>query len=202
MLELQNDAHGKTPGIEQFYPEDRSAWRKWLLENHDKKQAVWLVFCKKSSGLPTISWSDAVDEALCFGWIDSRKKTLDENRYIQYFCPRKPGSCWSRINKQKIAHRTDSGLMMPAGHEAVGIAQRDGSWTLMDEVEDLIIPEDLEAAFNAKPGARAYFVSLSRSDRRGMLAWLVFAKRAVTREKRITEITTYAAKRQKPPRFT
>lgn len=174
--------------IEQIYPTGPRQWRSWLRKNHVKKDAVWVVFYKKSSGKPTLTWSEAVDEALCFGWIDSTKKTLDEESSIQFFSKRKAGSTWSKINKAKVQRLTEEGLMMPAGQASVERAKQNGSWNILDTVEELTIPKDLEKAFKSRPGSKAFFLSLSKSVRKMMLHRIVMAKRDETREKRITEI--------------
>ncbi|WP_218916658.1 YdeI/OmpD-associated family protein [Alkaliflexus imshenetskii] len=125
---------------EIFYPTSLTAWRKWLENNHLSKQAVWLVFYKKSSSKQSISWSDAVDVALCFGWIDSKKIKIDEETSHQFFSRRKPKSTWSKINKQKIQKLIDAGLMTRAGYECITTAKQNGTWTILDEAEELIIP--------------------------------------------------------------
>ena len=188
--------------IETFYPATRQQWRAWLQKHHGKKQSVWLIQYKKNAGVATISWSEAVDEALCFGWIDSIKKTLDENRSIQFFCKRKPNSTWSKVNKAKIEQLMANGLMAPAGLAIIETAKKNGSWTILDEVEELLIPHDLETACKAMPGALDYFHGLSRSVRKQLLQWLVLAKRPETRQKRIAEIATLAAQKQKPKQFS
>jgi len=187
--------------IETFYPASQQEWRKWLEENHDSKQSVWLVQYKKKSGVPTIGWSEAVDEALCFGWIDSTRKTLDHESFIQFFCKRKPNSVWSKINKEKVRKLISEGLMMKAGHESVEIAKQNGSWTILDDVEELTIPEDLEKGFETHPGAKDFFSGLSKSVRKSILQWLVLAKRLETRQKRIDEIAELAAQQLKPKQF-
>ena len=176
--------------IEIFYPISRTAWRKWLAKNHLSTQAVWLVFYKKAAQKPTLTWSEAVDEALCFGWIDSIKKTLDHESSIQFFSKRKAKSTWSKINKQKIEQLIGDGLMVEAGYKSIEIAKKNGSWTILDEVEELIIPEDLATAFEAKPEAKAFFFNLSKSAKKVLLQSLVLAKRQETRQKRIAEIVT------------
>ena len=110
--------------IESFYPENREQWRKWLLENHTSKASVWLVFYKIKSDMPTISWSEAVDEALCFGWVDSRKKPVDDQKYIQFFCKRKAVSTWSKINKEKVARLLTDGLIEPAGLASIELQNK------------------------------------------------------------------------------
>lgn len=186
---------------ETFCPASRQEWRQWLENNHDKKQSVWLVQHKKSLNIPTVSWSDAVDEALCYGWIDSIRKSIDNDRFIQFFSRRKPRSVWSKINKEKIARLTEQNLMTPAGLAVVETAKQNGSWSILDEVEELIIPKDLKKSFSAHPGSKVFFESLSRSTRKSMLQWIVLAQRPETRRQRITEVVTLAAQGLKPKQF-
>jgi len=187
--------------IETFCPGSREEWRSWLQINHRLKQSVWLVYYKKKSATASITYNDAVDEALCFGWIDSTRKSLDQETFMQFFCRRKPNSVWSKVNKGKIKRLMEEGLMTQAGLESIETAKQNGSWIILDEVEELIIPQDLENAFMLYPGAKQYFLSLSKSVRKRMLQWLVFAKRSETREKRITEIAKLAAEKLKPKPF-
>lgn len=186
---------------ETFYPKSSNAWRNWLEKNHDKAQSVWLLFYRKGAGVPTISWSDAVDEALCFGWVDSKVKPLDTEKFIQFFSRRKPRGTWSKINKAKIEQLILQKRMTEAGFKVIEAAKQNGSWNILDEVEELIIPKDLTAAFTKHTGSEAFFLGLSKSVRKAMLQWLVLAKRPETREKRLTEIAELAAKRLKPKQF-
>ena len=188
--------------IEKFYPKSRQEWREWLQDNHDKKQSVWLIYYKKKSNIPTVIYSEAVDEALCFGWIDSKSKPIDEHKFMQFFSRRKPNRVWSRVNKEKIERLTNEGLMTKAGYEIIEIAKQNGSWTILDEAEALIIPDDLDKELQKRKNAKEYFLSLSRSDKRNILQWLVLAKRQETREKRIAEIVELADKNQKPKQFS
>lgn len=174
--------------IETFYPASRQEWRQWLQEHHHSKSSIWLVQYKVKSGRPTISWSEAVDEALCFGWIDSTRKTRDKDSFIQFFCPRKPKSIWSKINKAKVERLINEGLMTPAGYTSIEIARQNGSWSILDEVEELIIPADLEKAFATKPGSKDAFLNLSKSTKKIMLHSLLMAKQTATRQKRMNEI--------------
>jgi len=187
--------------IETFYPKSRQEWREWLQENHDKKQSIWIIYYKKKSNVPTIIYSDAVDEALCFGWIDSKAKPLDEEKYMQFFSRRKVKSVWSRINKEKVERLIKEGLMTEAGFEIIEKAKQNGSWTILDEAEALIIPQDLDDEFQRRPNAKNYFLGLSKSDKRNILQWLVLAKRPETRQKRISEIIELADQNQKPKQF-
>lgn len=186
---------------ETFYPESKQQWRQWLEEFHQSKSSVWLVCYKKKTGKPSVGWSDAVDEALCFGWIDGIRKSIDDEKFIQFFCKRKPKSGWSKINKEKVANLIAEGLMTEAGLKSIQIAQQNGSWILLDEVEELTVPADLKAAFDANEGALDFFLSLSKSVRKMILQWIAFAKKPETREKRITEVAKLAAEKQKPKQF-
>ncbi|MBX2903960.1 MAG: YdeI/OmpD-associated family protein [Chitinophagales bacterium] len=187
--------------IEHYYPKTKEQWRNWLAKNHVHKDAVWLIMYKQSTNKPSVTWSDAVDEALCFGWIDSIKKTLDEERTIQFFSKRKPNSTWSKINKQKVSILIEKGLMTHAGLACIQIAKQNGSWCILDSVEALEIPADLKEALTAHANAMNFFLSLSKSTKKALLQWIVLAKRAETREKRIQEVATLASKQQKPKQF-
>jgi uncharacterized protein YdeI (YjbR/CyaY-like superfamily) len=186
---------------ETFCPISQQDWRQWLQENHRAKQSVWVIFYKKKANVPTLSWSEAVDEALCFGWIDSVKKTLDEGSFIQFFSRRKPKGTWSKVNKIKIIQLIEEGKMTEAGLESIERAKQNGSWTILDEVEELIIPDDLEQALNIQPDAKASFLSLSKSVKKLMLYRLMVAKQAETRQRRINEIVETASQKKKPKQF-
>lgn len=187
--------------IETFYPTNRQEWREWLLKNHNKKQFVWLIYYKKKTNIPTLTYSEAVDEALCFGWIDSKSKPIDNEKFMQFFSKRKPKSVWSKVNKEKIERLTSEGIMTKAGFDIIEIAKQNGSWTILDEAEALIIPRDLDDELEKRPKAKTYFISLSRSDKRNILQWLILAKRQETRLKRITEIVELADQNLKPKQF-
>lgn len=186
---------------EHFTPKSRKAWRNWLAKNHQSKQAVWLVYYKSSTKVPSISWSEAVDEALCFGWIDSTKKTIDEQRYRQYFSKRKPKSNWSKINKEKVKTLIDQGLMEAEGYKSIEVAKENGSWTLLDEVEAVVVPSDLESELAQDKVAVEFFERLSKSVKKGLLYWVISAKREETRQKRILEIVESAANERLPTPF-
>ncbi len=132
-------------------PASRAEWRAWLAENHAASTGVWLVYPKKASGLPGPSYEEAVEEALCFGWIDSRVRPLDGRRRLQWFSPRRPGSIWSAPNKARVARLLAAGRMAPAGLAKVEAAKADGSWEILDKVETLELPEDLAAALARRP---------------------------------------------------
>ncbi len=187
--------------LETFCPATKEEWREWLMENHNSKQSIWLIQYKKSSNKPTVSWSEVVDEALCFGWIDSTRKSRDEDSYIQFFTKRKPNSVWSKINKEKIKRLNDEGLMTSAGLKCVEIAKQNGSWTILDCVEELIIPDDLEQAFIQFPASKEYYLGLSNSLKKTILYRLVMAKREETRQKRIKEFLEDALQNKNPKSF-
>lgn len=187
--------------IKTFCPKSRADWRNWLDKNHHSEQAVWLVFYTKSSGKDTVSWGDAVDVSLCYGWIDSKKQKIDAISYRQFYSKRKEKSTWSKINKEKVKYLIETKKMKPAGYRVIEIAKQNGSWILFDDAENLIIPHDFEIALKQEEGAMAYFLSLSRSTRKSMLHWIVLARKNETRQKRILEISELAAQNQKPKQF-
>lgn len=186
---------------EIFYPRNITAWRKWLEKNHLSRQFVWVVFYNRKSVKKSINWTDAVDEALCFGWIDSKKIKIDEETSHQFFSKRKAKSTWSKINKGKVIKLIDEGRMTRAGLDVIDIAKQNGSWTILDEVEELTTPKDLEEALTKKRGAREFFMSLSKSVKKAMLQWIVLAKRPETRQNRINEIASLASKKMRPKQF-
>ncbi|MBP1838863.1 YdeI/OmpD-associated family protein [Formosa algae] len=187
--------------VEDFCPTNKQDWRTWLELHHKNKAAVWLIFYKKNTPNYNLSWSESVDEALCFGWIDSTKKTIDKDRYKQYFCKRKAKSNWSKINKNKVTTLIDEGLMTEAGHNSIELAKENGSWTILDQIEAVIIPEDLKAELTNSQGALTYFESLSKSAKKMLLYWVVSAKRTETRQKRILDIAKNASQQTKPKQF-
>lgn len=187
--------------LETFYPKSRKDWRKWLIKNHLSKPSIWLIFYKASTNKPSLSWSEAVDEALCFGWIDSTKKSIDQERYMQYFCRRKPKSTWSKINKDKVVHLIKDDLMTEAGYHSIAVAKENGSWTILDQVEALEMPEDLKKLMKKHKGSLEYYETLNRSLKKGLLYWVVSAKRPETREKRIREIVQSTNEKKLPRRF-
>jgi uncharacterized protein YdeI (YjbR/CyaY-like superfamily) len=191
----------QTNEVETFCPKSQQAWRQWLQENHQSRQSIWLIYYKKKSKMPSLSWSEAVDEALCFGWIDSTAKPIDDDTYMQFFSKRKPNSVWSKVNKEKIKQLMDADLIAQAGLDSIEKAKQNGSWTILDEVEELIIPSDLEKAFESLSGSKDFFLSLTKSVRKAILQWLVLAKLPETRQKRINEIAESASQKRKPKQF-
>lgn len=167
--------------------QDRERWRAWLAREHGRQAFVWLRYARKGSGEASITYEEAVEEALCFGWIDSKVEPVDGASWRQYFCPRKPKSVWSKVNKERVERMIACGRMTPAGMRAIDAAKADGSWTSLDAVENLEMPEDFASALDARQGARAYFDSTSRTSRKQTLYWIASAKRAETRAQRISK---------------
>lgn len=184
--------------LETVYAPDRSSWRSWLEKNHRTGIGVWLVYYKVKSGKPSIRYSEAVKEALCFGWIDSKVNTIDAERYQQIFTPRKPRSVWSKLNKQYVEELIEQGLMTEAGLQKIEAAKQDGSWASLDQIEALIIPPDLAQALSANETANKNFAAFSNTTRKNILFWIDSAKRPETRSKRI-EQTIKAAIQDKNP---
>lgn len=175
----------------ELYFERDTDWYNWLLSNHDKTKAVYLIFYKLELNIPTMRWEEAVKVALCFGWIDSTVKSLGHGKRRQYFCPRKPKSVWSALNKKYIIELLDKGLMQESGLKIIEIGKENGSWTALDAIEKGIIPEDLQIAFNKNTIAYNNYNNFAPSYKKSYLYWISQAKRKETREKRITEIIRY-----------
>lgn len=187
--------------IEDFCPSNKEEWSNWLERHHLIKEAVWLIVYKKKSPTPNLTWSESVDEALRFGWIDSLKKPIDDEKYRQYFSKRKANSIWSKTNKDKIEVLLEKGLMSESGIRAVEIAKKNGSWSILDAAETLEVPMDLARKFNEFPGSRDFFDSQSKSLRKSLLIWIAMAKGPATREQRVLEIAENAGQNLKPKAF-
>ena len=164
--------------------ESRAAWRAWLAAHHQQRTGIWLVTYKKHCGDRYVPWGDIVREALCFGWIDSRTRRVDEDRTSVLVTPRKPGSVWSAINKRLIEELVETEQMTPAGQQLVDAAKADGSWVWLDEIEALVVPSDLAAALDSAH-ARAGWDALPPSQRKVLLTRIKSAKRPPTRKKRV-----------------
>jgi uncharacterized protein YdeI (YjbR/CyaY-like superfamily) len=183
---------------DRLHPQTRAAWRAWLAEHHADSDGVWLVLWRQQSGRTGVTYEDAVQEALCFGWIDGKSAKLDDDRTMLRFSPRKRGSGWARSNKLRIERLLREGLMAEAGLARIEEAKRDGSWTRLDAVEDLVVPDDLAAALAGHPGARERWDGFPRSVRRGALEWIVQAKRPETRARRVAETARRTAEGGRP----
>lgn len=172
-------------GLSEIHPQTAADWRSWLEKNHAEADGVWLIYYRASTGKRELMWEDAVREALCFGWIDSKAKRLDDERYMQIFTPRKPKSVWSKVNKHHIEELVAADRMTDAGMRAVEVAKENGAWSILDPIDGLIIPTDLQAALDATPTARDAYDALSASAKRLLLYPVYMAKREETRAKRI-----------------
>jgi len=173
--------------------ESRAEWRAWLAANHGRTEGIWLITYKKHPHRPYVSYNDTVEEALCFGWIDSKPNKLDDARTLLWFAPRKAGTGWSALNKQRIAALIEAGQMMPPGLAKIEAAKQDGSWSSLDAIERLEIPPDLATALAQNETALANFEAFPRSAKRGILEWIASAKRTETRDRRIAETVALAA---------
>ena len=165
----------------------RKAWRAWLRKNHARADLIWLVYHKKHTGEPSVPYDDAVEEALCFGWIDSIVRTIDERRYMQKFTPRKPGSKWSPSNKARVEKLIGEGAMARAGLAAIEAAKKDGRWNAGDDRRVTEMPAELGAALRQDARAAKTFAALPPSHRKAYVRWVGSAKRAPTRERRASE---------------
>lgn len=184
--------------MEKFEAKDRRVWRRWLEKHHNTAPGVWLVYYKKDSGKPSISYAEAVEESLCFGWIDSRPNPIDDERHMQLFSPRTAGSAWSKLNRERAERLISQGLMTPAGMAKVESAKRDGSWHANDDVDGIVLPLDLSRALSVNKAAQDNFDEFSPSSKKIILNWIAAAKRPETRARRIEETVELAAQNLRP----
>ncbi|HET9746805.1 MAG TPA: YdeI/OmpD-associated family protein [Chitinophagaceae bacterium] len=181
-----------------FHPKTRQAWRKWLEKNHSISPGIWLIYDKKSTGRAKLVYNDAVEEALCFGWIDSTMRPLDGERFMQRFTPRKPKSGWSGLNKKRIEKMIAEGLMASAGLEKIDLAKKDGSWESLDYIDAIRLPEDFEKALSKNKKARVNFENFPPFSKKQFLYHINQAKTEVTRKQRIRLCVKMAAANKKP----
>ncbi len=189
---------GVLDDAERFEPPTLAAWSAWLAAHHQEVPGVWLVTHKPTTGLAAFDYDQAVVEALRWGWVDSTRRTVDEQRSMMWYSPRRRGSVWTRNNKRRVAALEEAGRMEPAGRAAVEAARASGMWTLMDDVEDLVVPDDLARALERLPGARTQWDAFPPSARKQALAWIVLAKRPETRATRVTEVAAMSARGERP----
>lgn len=187
----------KIDELKDFHPLIRKAWRDWLAKNYDKSDGVWFVYFKKHTGKPRVSYEEAVEEALCFGWIDSLPRKLDEDRTKLLFTPRKSKSVWSQLNKKRINKLIASGAMREFGLAKIEAAKKDGSWNTLDASDNLEIPAELAKAFRRDRTAQKNFDGFTTSVKKAILYWLNSAKRDETRAARIVKIVTMAANKKR-----
>lgn len=182
---------------DRFHPLTRAEWREWLASHHKQEAGVWMISYKKHTGKPKVEYDEAVEEALCFGWVDSKPGKLDDDRTMLWFAPRKPKSAWAKTNKTRVKKLIEAGLMHSSGLEKIEIAKKNGSWTKLDDVEKLIIPDDLNIALKANPPANNNFEAFPKSVKRGILEWIIQAKKPDTRKNRIEQTATLAAQNKR-----
>ncbi|RTL57249.1 MAG: hypothetical protein EKK37_14455 [Sphingobacteriales bacterium] len=173
---------------------NRAGLRKWLEKNHTSKESIWLVLYKKNTTKGTLSYNEAVEEGLCFGWIDSKPNKLDEETYKILFSPRKPKSVWSKINKTKIDKLISEGRMHPAGLAVIEAAKKNGSWNAIDDIEAFKIPVELEKALNKNKTAKKNFEAFPPGVRKQIMQWISTARQQETKDKRVKETVELAAK--------
>jgi uncharacterized protein YdeI (YjbR/CyaY-like superfamily) len=179
------------------HPDTRAQWRAWLKKHHTRDEGVWLVMWKQASGKVQMSYDDAVEEALCFGWIDSKPRVLDEFRSMLWFASRKTKTGWSKPNKIRVERAIATGQMTAAGLAKIEAAKKDDSWSLLDAVEELEIPADLSKAFKTYPQSGKNFEAFPRSVKRGILEWILNAKKPETRAARIDQTASMAARNER-----
>lgn len=187
--------------LPQIEVTSRTQLRAWLETHHATSGSVWLVTWKKQNPDRHLPYDAVVEEALCFGWVDSLPRKLDADRSMLLLSPRKPGSAWSAANKARVARLTEGGKMAPGGLAAVEAAKADGSWSFLDDVERLEVPPDLADALAQHPEATKHFAAFPRSVRRGILEWIKQAKRAETRERRVAETASLAGLNRRANQF-
>ncbi len=172
----------------RYTPTNREQWRSWLQENHTKETELWLVFLKKHTGRQNLSYNDAVEEALCFGWIDGIKRSIDKDRYMHRFTPRKPDSNWSESNRKRVRQLIGAGLMTPAGEKAIKLARKNGRWTASaSRPARFSMPPELDARLRRNSKAATFFATLAPSYQQQYIAWIASAKRPDTRKRRVDE---------------
>lgn len=176
--------------FEELYFKDDGEWRNWLHDHHTISNGIYLIFYKIGHEMPSMRWEEAVRVALCYGWIDSTVKSMGDGKRRQYFCPRKPKSVWSKVNKDHLKDLEKQSLIHESGYKAIDIAKQNGSWTALDDVEKGVVPEELQNAFKANKKAWSNFQNFTRGQRKSYLYWLNEAKREETRKRRITEIVS------------
>lgn len=181
-------------GIQAVYAKNRADWRKWLDKNGAIEKSAWLIIYQKGKEKTSVNYNDAVEEALCYGWIDSVANKRNADSFYLYFAKRKPASKWSKLNRDRVEKLEAEGLIMAAGKAMIDLAKKSGTWDALKEVESLTIPPDMQKLFDKNKAAQANFQAFPPSTIRGILEWILNAKRPETRQKRIEETVAAAAK--------
>jgi uncharacterized protein YdeI (YjbR/CyaY-like superfamily) len=182
--------------------ENKKKWNAWLAKQHDKSTGVWLKLAKKDSGIPSVNYEEALDVALCYGWIDGQKKGFDNKYWLQKFTPRGPKSIWSKINTEKVEKLIKSGDMQPAGLKAIEAAKKDGRWDgAYASQKNISVPEDFQSALEQNKQAKEFFATLKSSERYSFLFRIHTAKKAETRAKRIQQFVEMLGRNEKFQEF-
>ncbi len=184
-----------------YYAKDRQAWRRWLDKNHAVSEGVWLIYYRKSSPKSRVEYADAVEDALCYGWIDSTFNPIDEEKFMQLFTPRKPKSGWSKLNKGRIERLINEGLMMPPGMDRIEAAKKNGTWEKLDHIESFTIPPELKKAFATNKKAKKFFETLGKTNKKYILYYVSGVKSEEKKAGRIAEIIAAANEGRMPDRF-
>ncbi len=178
----------------EYYPQSRKEWRNWLQKNHAEAPHIWVVIYKKETGKPSVTYAEVVEEALCFGWIDSKPNKRDAESYILFIAPRKPKSVWSALNKKRIEELLQKNKIAVAGLQKIEAAKKDGSWNALDKVDAMEMPAALKKEFSKNKAALKKFEAFPPSAKKAIYQWMAGAKTETTLQKRVTETVTLAAK--------
>ncbi|HUM46468.1 MAG TPA: YdeI/OmpD-associated family protein [Chitinophagales bacterium] len=181
-------------GITTHYAKTRKEWRKWLEKNHAAEKSVWLIIYHKESKTPSVYYNEAVEEALCFGWIDSKANKRDAESFYLFFAQRKLKSNWSKANRDRVEKLIAQGQMTKTGQAMIDLAKKTGTWTALEGVQNSVIPTDLQKLFSKNKKAFTHFNAFPPSSKRIILEWILNAKRPETRQKRIQETVELAEK--------
>ena len=187
---------GKLHSLRQVRPSSRKAWRQWLQKHHASSPGIWLVYAKKHTGIPSLTYNDAVEEALCFGWIDSLLHPIDDSFFKQVFTPRKPKSAWSALNRTRVARLIKAGLMTESGMQMVRLAKKTGTWEAWQSVETLEMPPDLQKAIRANAAAKKNWPTYTASQQKAFLRMVNDAKTTETRARRVARVLDIVSHRQ------
>ena len=182
-------------GLPKIQPKSREAWRAWLEKNHASSSGIWLVYAKKHTGIPSLTYNDAVEEALCFGWIDSLLHPIDDSRYRQIFTPRKKTSRWSALNKKRVERLIAAGQMTAAGMKMIEHAKTAGHWDAHAKTDALTMPAELRKAVDGNAAAKKNWPTYTESQRKGFLRMVADAKTDETRATRIARVLDIVARR-------
>jgi len=184
---------GTENDIQTFYAKTREEWRRWLATNCRSETSVWLIVYRKRSGTPSVRFRDAIVDALCFGWVDSKAMPRDDESFLLFFSPRNPKSTWGKINRERAEEMMRQGLMMPAGQAVIDRAKEIGTWDALADAQNLIIPADLQKLFDENDTAFNNFQVFPPSSKRAILEWIMTAKKPETRQRRIVQTVELAA---------